>query len=196
VKIVGALLLVFLGSGAWLAQEVTNAPGVQVVSQRWHREELNPALLEDPLVYGTNRNPERASKEVDQQNNAKPKANRILLPDSPEQRTQRSNESASTEYVYEAKILNSSGQTIRRIDWQFDLFDPASKEVVGHHTFTSKTDLRPGKTTKLVGRNRSNPTSVIDASKAGVNSMNQFTIEVIINRIEYDSGQVWLRDPK
>lgn len=107
--------MLVLSAGAGLAQNIattTNAPGVELISQRWHREERNPALLEDPLVYGQNRNPDRSSREVDQQNNARLKANRILLPESPPERTQRSTENASTEYVYEVKIRNTGGTTI------------------------------------------------------------------------------------
>lgn len=190
-KVPGILLLLVLSAGALPAQ--TDSAPIEVLSNRWRREVRNPALLDDPLVSPGMRNPDRTAKAVDLENNARLKPNRILLPDAPQERTQRTAEDATTQYVYEVKILNTGRQTIRRIDWQFDLFEPTTQQLVGHHTFTSKTNVRSGKTTKLVERSRSIPVTLVEASQSGAKPMDQYPIQVIINRIEYDGGAVWVR---
>lgn len=190
-KVAGILLLLVLSGGALPAQTSDSAP-IEVLSNRWRREVRNPALLDDPLVSPGMRNPDRTAKAVDLENNARLKPNRILLPDSPQERTQRTAEDASIQYVYEVKILNTGRQTIRRIDWQFDLFEPTTQQLVGHHTFTSKTNVRFGKTAKLIERSRSSPVALVDASQASEKPIT-YVVQVIINRIEYDSGSVWIR---
>jgi len=196
VKVRGVVFLVVLGAGAGAAQEAARAPaapGVEVISNSWRREVRNPALLEVPLVSSRNRNPDRAQKEVDQENNSRLKANRLLLPDPPAENTERSLEGASIVYVYEVRILNAGVQTIRRIDWQFDLLDQNTQQEIGHHTFISRTSIRSGKTTKLVERSRYSPASLVDVSKAVEKSPNQYAVRVIINRVEYDRGPAWVR---
>ena len=79
-QVLDAMLLVVLAAGAAMAQDaagIPKAPGVEVISNSWRREVRNPALLEDPLVANQNRNPDRAQKEVDQENNSRLKANRF-----------------------------------------------------------------------------------------------------------------------
>ena len=195
-KVLDSMLLMVLAAGATVAQDaasIPRAPGVEVISSSWRREVRNPALLEDPLVASQNRNPDRAQKEVDADNNSRLKANRLLLPDPPTENTERSLEGASIVYVYEVRILNAGAQTIRRIDWQFDLLDANTQQEVGHHTFMSRASIRPEKIAKLVARSRYSPASLIDVSKAVEKSPNQYAVRVIINRIEYDRGPDWVR---
>ena len=193
-KVSGILLLLVLTAAALPAQTSDSAP-IEILSNGWRREVRNPALLDDPMVSPGTRNPDRAAKAVDLENNARLKANRILLPDSPQEHTQRSSEDPSTQYVYEVKILNTGRQTIRRIDWQFDLIEPTTQQLVGHHIFTSKTNVRFGKTAKLIERSRSSPVTLVDVSQAGEKPIT-YVVQVSINRIEYEGGSVWIRDAK
>lgn len=192
-KVFEVMLLVIVAAAVAAPQEAPPAPGVEVISNSWRREVRNPALLDDPQVFNQNRNPDRAQREVDQENNSRLKANRILLPETPTKKTQRSLEDPSVAYVYEVKILNTGGQTITRIDWQFDLLEANTKREVGHHTFTSRTNIQSGKAKKLVARSRSHPASLVDVANAGEKSPNQYAVRVIINRIEYDGGPAWVR---
>jgi hypothetical protein len=196
-KALNLLLMMFLLAGIAAAQAPTSppdAPGVIVMKNHWRREVRNPALDEDPLSVAQDQSDlERARKETMQENVDRAKANQppLRIPTSATRRDTPGR--ISTEYVYVATISNTGAKTIRKLIWEFVLFDPKTQREVGHHRFTNEVNLRPGTTANLVGRSQFPPASIVDATKAGEESPGQYSQQVVIYRIEYKNGPVWER---
>ncbi|MDX6385974.1 MAG: hypothetical protein QOK48_3547 [Blastocatellia bacterium] len=192
------VLLVVLTASVTAVQDPTtsrNPPDIKVLSNNWHREVRNPALLEDPTLINESRSPaDRAQKSSIPNPNGQIPVNRLLIPTSPKGPTTQTHDphGPSVQNIYEIKILNSGEQAISRLTWDFDLIEPDTGREVGHHTFTSRKTIRTGQTAKLSQRSTLIPVSLIDASKADHNSMRQFTVRVTIRRIEYEHGPAWV----
>ncbi|MDT4953062.1 MAG: hypothetical protein QOJ02_1200 [Acidobacteriota bacterium] len=190
-----ALLMLLLVSGA-AAQEpskLSDAPGTMLVKNSWRRQVRNPALDEDPLTVNEDEAElERARKETTRRNVSRVKGNQEPLP-LPNNAPRREMSPPFVEYIYEATISNTGEKTIRKLIWEYVLFDPKTEVQVGQHRFTNEVNIRPGKSANLVGRTKFPPAGVVDAKKAGNSSPGQYSEQIVIYRIEYKDGPAWER---
>lgn len=192
------LLLLLATDGA--AQSTTNSqnPPVVVTSKKWQREYRNPRLEEDPLRASEQQAQwQRATIQVLRTNAA------ILRSESSEKRQlpvpamgnapRDTSGRISDGYTYQFKLVNTGPKRIVGVVWDFVFIDPVTKTEAGHHQFTSKTNIRAGKSRNLAGRSHTPPVRVINAGTAGRNAKEKFTEEVVILSIKYDDGSTWTR---
>ena len=97
----------------------------------------------------------------------------------------------SVTYIYEVKVRNTGEKEIRTLIWEYVFFEPGTERELGRRRFVSRESIGPGKTRNLVLRSASSPTGTIDASKAGKKSRDEYSEQVVIQRIEYADGSVW-----
>ena len=97
----------------------------------------------------------------------------------------------SVRYLYEVKVRNTGVKSIRTLIWDYVFFEPATERELGRRRFVSKVRVSPGRTKNLVMESTSPPTLTIDAAKVGQNSQDQFSEQVVIQRVEYADGSVW-----
>ena len=208
------LTLLFLPAAVASAQPPTGtvvAPDVTVAQLKWRLEVNNPALTEDPMrANDEQRDWLRAQKETNRQNAARERAGQTALP--PPSRaigvtqpvsSEIANETTAPkrnlggdkppgiEYVYEAKVSNTGTKAIRALVWEYVLTDPETQREVGRHSFTSRVNIRPGKSEKLVGRSASPPAQVVNVSKSNKQERGQYVESLNIQRIEYADGTAW-----
>jgi len=192
-KISALVLLITLATGIAVVQDpqtLPDAPGVEVLGKSWRREEVNLALLEDPMARNNSRSTVPTTTE--QNSNMLP-ANRLIVPTTPKgPRVRRNSGGLRVRYLYEIKVLNGGAETIRMLSWDFDLYEPGTGRAVGHHSFISKKTVRTGQTASLVARTRSHPITIVDAEADG-ESDSEYLVRVTINRIEYEDGKAWVR---
>jgi hypothetical protein len=204
-KILNSLLLLFLLAGAVSAQQATSttsdAPGLTVLEKDWRRQVRNPMLEDDPMRASTDRlELERALKQ-NQSDNAV-RASMGMPPVPPPTRAPRTagnnnparNTRPTVEYIYKAKVRNTGAKAIRRLVWEYVFFDPATQREVGRRRHDNRVNIRPGKSSNLIGRSIAPPTGTIDAAQVGKKPKDQYVEQVVIERIEYADGTVWMRD--
>jgi hypothetical protein len=196
-KALNLLLMMFLLAGIAAAQtpsSLMDAPGVVVTKNSWRKEVRNPALDEDPLdVSQDQADLERARKETIIENAERAKANQPPLRIPTSTTSKDTPGRISTEYIYNATVNNTGQKTIRKLTWEYVLFDPKTQHQVGHHRFENEVNIRPGKTASLVGRTKFPPASIVDAKKAGEEAPGQYSEQVVIYRIEFKDGPAWER---
>ena len=203
-KIINSLLLLFLLAGVASAQAVTNPsesnpPGLTVLEKNWSRRVRNPLLEQDPMRASTERlDLERALKENQRENSVR--ANLGLPPLPPPTRGRSSSPETDVfagrpfvEYIYRAKVVNTGSKAIRKLSWDYVFSDPDTQKEVGRRRHENKVNIRPGKTASLSVRSVSPPTGTINANQVGKKPKEQYSEQVVIQRIEYADGTVWLR---
>jgi hypothetical protein len=192
------LLLLLLLAGVASAQAVSNpsdAPGVVVIEKSWRMIVRNPALEEDPLrVNQEEMELQRAQREVQRENTNRASRGQEPLP------LPRRNPSSRgptgpifMEYVYEAKFRNTGERKIRKLVWEYVFLEPGTEHEIGRRKIESKVSISPGKTGNVVERSPSPPAGTINVSQAGKKMREQYTEQVVIERIEYADGSVWQR---
>ncbi len=75
-------------------------------------------------------------------------------------------------FVYELRIRNVGNRVISAVRWEYDFVDPKTGKLVSRHSFSSKTALKPGRTTLLSERSLRPPTPVIDIAELGSDDEN------------------------
>jgi hypothetical protein len=199
-KIINLVLLLFLLAGGASAQAVStpsDAPGVAVIEKNWRREMRNPALEEDPLRPNREQaEMERAMKQNQRDNALRNNIGLPPLPPPPRVPSSRSDDTPSLtiEYVYRAKISNTGTKAIRKLVWEYVFFDPSTQREVGRRRNESKVNISPGKTSNVVVRSASPPAGTVNVAQTGKKSQEQYSEQVVIQRIEYADGSVWRRD--
>jgi hypothetical protein len=199
-KFLRIAVLICLPGAVAPAQEVSptlqEAPGVAVMQKNWHVEVRHPALDEDPFLAGREATQsERAKKETIRVNVINKQIGRDVAPLPNAQPSLINSDGPSKTYVYQVKIMNTGGKTIRALVWDYIFFDPDTQQEVGHHLYRSEISLQPGKSKKLNGLSQSPQTSVVDVAKTDKELQRQYSDRVVINRIEYADGSFWQRDP-
>lgn len=199
-----------------------DAPGVTVAEFRWRREVFVPALYEDPMRINQDRaDLERDQKAQARENIDRARQGQTPIPQptkkiasntpvgSTPMGTPLGDEPAgnrnlparkdpgvsSVHYLYEAKIKNTGVKTIRTLVWDYILFDPETEFEAGRHRFIGRVSVRAGKTATLVGRSRTPPTRIVQATKSSKELPGKHAERVVVDRIEYDDGTFWERSP-
>ena len=197
-----------------------DAPGVTVAQFRWHKEVFIPALYEDPMRINQDRDDlERDQKATAKENVDRAKQGQTPIPtptkkiasntpvgstpmgtplgDEPAGNRNLPAQSdpgvSSVHYLYEAKIKNTGVKTIRTVLWEYSLIDPDTNAEVGRHQFKTIVSIRGGKTANLVGRSKTPPTTIVQATKSIKETPGKQAERVVIDRIEYEDGSFWQR---
>jgi hypothetical protein len=169
-------------------------PGLVILEQSWERgRPPSPALYEDPLnVAADQARLQNAQKQTIQQNKIREKANVEQLP-VPQDTLGNTDQRRSDGYVYTytARVRNDGGKKIRRVVWDYLVFDSVAGREVGRHRFTSKVGVPAGQTKKLQGRSTSLPSDVINASAGADGAPARYSERVVIRQVEYEDGSVW-----
>jgi hypothetical protein len=166
---------------------------VTVIEKKWHVEVVNPALEKDPFAP----NQARQQEENAQKGDARENENRIkqgvptLAPRVPASSPETGSHRLSTAYVYEVKVRNTGDKTIHTLTWEYVFFEPGTEREVGRRQFISRVNISPGRIGNVVFRSASSPTGTVDASKAGKKSRDQYSEQVVIQRVGYADGSVW-----
>jgi hypothetical protein len=197
------LLLILSSAVAALAQTPASSPETPAVEVReisWRREVHNPMLDKDPFVHNREQwEKEREEIAIGKINAVRAKQGRPTIspnrPDKPTTVEVASDEPLAT-YVYKAKVTNTEAKTIRAVEWDYIFYDPSNNLEVGRHRHRNDVKIQPGKSAGLSARSVSPPTKVINISKTGKKTKEQYAERVVILRIEYADGSVWQRPAK
>lgn len=198
-RVLNLLLLLFLLAGGVSAQDlpaVADAPDVVVVEKKWRSEMRYPLLEQDPLRPNMEQMElERALKQNQRDNSIR--ASMGLPPLPPPTRVpamrEEKNGSPTVQYIYQARFMNSGTRQIKRVVWEYVFFDPATQKEVGRRSNDSKVEIRPGKTKNVTVRSAVPPTSTINVTQMGKKQPEQYTEQVVIQKIEYSDGTFWHR---
>lgn len=195
-------------------------PGITLAEIKWQREVFIPALYDDPMrINQDHRELERDKKNTTLENSTRARQGQTPIPtptkkiaanipvgstpmgvplgDEPAGNrnlpARAEPDAASTYYLYRAKIRNTGSKDIRNVIWHFVLIDSATETEVGRHRFIGKVSIKAGKSAELVARSRTPPTRIVRAGKSSQELPGKHTERVMIERIEYEDGSVWLR---
>lgn len=96
-------------------------------------------------------------------------------------------------FFYNATIKNSGTKTIKALDWDYVFFEPGTEVVLSRTSFTYVGKINPGKEKKLSQFTTSPPAQVVTVKGIENNPNKPFTERVVIIRIEYTDGSLWVR---
>ena len=168
-------------------------PNVTVVQKKWRIDVRNPKLEKDPVQTMNDRETaERQRKDAIRTNDI------LAERGMPSETTQVPGAVRDTDrsgitilYVYEIKLRNTGAKRIRKIMWDYVFFEPGTETEVGRRRFISKVNISPGGTGNVVARAAAPPTSTVNARTAGKKPEEQYSEQVVIQRVEYADGSVW-----
>ncbi len=190
-KFLSSLLLALLltaSASAQASSEPSPAPDIEVSKIGWHIEKFVPSLYDDPMrVNQEHSDLERDQKETLRQNVIRAQSGQLPLP-LPTQKPSVSSGNSSTGYRYEALIKNTGLKIIRQVEWEYCFLDSNGSEV-SHRLYTNKVNIRPGKTSRLIGRSTSAPAQVVQVTPS--NELSKHSERVVIKRIDYEDGSSW-----
>jgi hypothetical protein len=175
-----------------------NPPGTVVDGTKWRRESHNPMLDDDPLRANEQQAQlQRATIETLRTNAAIVRSGSRDVRQLPVPTVGVAPRNTSAHfadgYVYRFRLGNTGAKRIVKVVWDYVFIDPSTKTEAGRHRFVNKTNIRVGKSRNLVGRSKSPPVHVVDASMAGRSTKGQYAEEVVILSIKYDDGSTWTR---
>jgi hypothetical protein len=101
-----------------------------------------------------------------------------------------SNKPSSTVYFYRLVVRNAGTRVVKKFAWEYQPFsepDPLARQ------FFCYMKAKPTEKKEIELFSPLAPSRVIDASKAGAKSEKGSDGKIIINKIEYMDGTVWLR---
>ena len=88
------------------------------------------------------------------------------------------------QYVYEIRVLNSSGKPIEAIDWEYSIADSENTPIPRFHTFRR---IKPASAATLTGKSSAPPARVVNARSSQVATLQS---RVIIRCVLYSDGTV------
>jgi hypothetical protein len=97
-----------------------------------------------------------------------------------------------SEYRYKLTVKNTGTKIIKSVDWDYIFLDASGENVIGHHQFTSEEKIEPGKSKQLTVITSSPPARVVDAGESKGKAPPAAKGKVVIKRIEYKDGTVWV----
>lgn len=194
-KLMLLLFLLAAGVSAQPSLDMSDPPDLAVAEKSWRKEIRHPALDVDPFVANDEHKEfERAQKDNSIRNSVRVREGGTPQPTLPRTKPlENESQGPSARYVYRAKVRNTGTKTILALVWDYRFFNPDTLEEVGHHSFTQRVKIRPGKGCELIGQSASPPARVIDVTKAVKDLGARYSEKVVILRVEYADGSVWLR---
>jgi hypothetical protein len=194
------LLIILLAAGATaqVASGTSGPPDITVVKISWRSVERNFKLdTADPIgVPGSTArvavNQARIN-ETNRANNPGDHAPPVLL-DIPSAPAAPPNLRQWFNFIYEFTVKNTGSKIIRNLIWEHSFTDPATQQVVRRREYKSSKTIRPGKTVKLVVHSNLRPIGTTNANQAKQTSQDLSLEQMVIKRIEYTDGSVWVRN--
>jgi hypothetical protein len=203
VNILKAVVLAILLAGGAFAQVGSSAsgpPDVTVVAISWRSVKRNPKIDAAPPISNPGStarvavNQARINEANDARtNNPGTPAPPVLL-DIPSAPTAPPNLRQWFNFIYEFTVKNTGSKIIRKLVWEHSFTDPTTQQVVRRREYKSSTKIRPGKTAKLVVHSNLGPIGTINANQAGQTSPDLSPEQMVIKRVEYTDGSVWVRN--
>ena len=174
------------------------APGVEIISSTWRRESRSPRLNEDPLLVAESQGSlQDAQRRAIQENNARAKAAAKLDPVRiPTQAGTAAGAPArhpNAGYVHRVKVRNTGTKTISRLVWRYATPDAGAGPAEWSRPYEGDVKVRPGQTKRLTVRALSPPFNTVSATQAGTAAGGQPAERLVMVRVEYDDGTVWVR---
>src|ERR1051326_3412333 len=145
------VLLLSITVNAQTSSAPTDAPGVAVLQSKWHKSVYIPALYDDPMQVNQQQDDLRIEKKIiTKENKVRVSGGQSPLP-TPSKEIYSSiqdqpQSGRSVNYIYEARVKNTGGKTIRKIVWQYSFVNSETGEEISKHSYAQKLSLRPGKT--------------------------------------------------
>jgi len=96
-------------------------------------------------------------------------------------------------FVYKVGIKNDSDKTITEFDWDYVFFDAATGAEIGRRQFTGVEKIGPGKSKELTFQVSSPPAKTISVYALDKNERRGLSEAVVLVRVAYADGSVWLR---
>ena len=96
-------------------------------------------------------------------------------------------------FVYKVGIKNDSDKTITEFDWDYVFFDAATGAEIGRRQFTGVEKIGPGKSKELTFQVSSPPAKTISVYALDKNERRGLSEAVVLVRVAYTDGSVWLR---
>lgn len=199
-KIFSLIVLMLAACFAISAQvsKTSSATDLIVVRQSWRFQ-----VSANPSTEKTNSDPFRANNEQrefaratlnNMQENRIRAAQGLPLVDPPSRENlalDYKNSVKTGDYIYQAEVKNTGQKTIRSFTWDYVFFDKTKNLEAGRRHFTSTKKIRPGETKKLSEKSFLYPTNTIDAAQGDKKFNQQYSEQIIIQKITYSDGSVW-----
>lgn len=96
-------------------------------------------------------------------------------------------------FVYKVGIKNDSDKTITEFDWDYVFFDASTGVEIGRRQFTGVEKISPGKSKELTFQVSSPPAKTISVYALDKNERRGLSEAVVLVRVAYGDGSVWLR---
>lgn len=168
-------------------------PELTIIQKKWRVDVRNPQLEKDPIQAMNDREvAERQRKDAERTNDM------LVERGMPSQTSQvpgaireTGRSGITVLYVYEVKLRNTGAKGIRKIMWDYVFFERGTETEVGRRRFVSKVNISPRSTSNVVARAAAPPASTVNARTAGKKPEEQYSEQVVIQRVEYADGSVW-----
>jgi hypothetical protein len=192
-----ATLVLLLSTVPVIAQEnnaSSNPPDLIVIEKSWSKNSSSPLRDSNPL--GPN---EALINQTHLEKAAIRRREEYSLPNQPTEArmpipaAQPIPPSAVTTYGYKMKVKNNGAKTIKSVDWEYQFLDPQTLEVMGYRRIKNDKKIRPGEIKVLEKHFTRQPTILVNVNTLGKKYKDQFTERLIIHRIQYSDGSVWVR---
>ncbi len=96
-------------------------------------------------------------------------------------------------FLYELKVKNLDEKTIRSFIWEYQPVKESTLQNASSRRFLCVEKIKEGDSKTLRIVSHLPPVNVVDAAVSGDESMKDFAVDVVINRVEYADGTVWKR---
>ena len=96
-------------------------------------------------------------------------------------------------FVYKVEIKNNADKAIAEFDWDYVFFDAATGAEIGRRQFTGVEKIGPGKSKELTFQVSTPPAQTISVYALNKNERRGLSEAVVLVRVAYADGSVWLR---
>lgn len=193
-RILISTIIMFLVAVNVSAQTASSEPDVTVLDKKWRVDIRNPQLERDPIQAMEDRERQEQQRRDNERTNDILRERGMPVPSSGVPDADRSSKPAGKTvlYVYEVKVRNNGAKGIRKLTWDYVFFEQGTETELGRRRFISRVNLSAGGTTNVVVRAAAPPTRTVAAGSAGKKPRDQYAEKIIIQRVEYADGSVWL----
>lgn len=189
-NITAVLILVFFGNAV-----ASNSSEILVLSYSWSKEAMKEQGVDVDFFELSDINPTEAFGQRDQR--CRPKASREAGDENDKGSGGKIHWPVSCgvrwveQFVYRAKIKNSSLKEIRSISWDYIFLEPSTGRELSRHSFRSLENVPSGQVATLAGLSTRPPTEVVTVEMLlrGLNST--YTERVNIVEIDFADGTHW-----
>jgi hypothetical protein len=98
-------------------------------------------------------------------------------------------------FSYELKVENIGTRVIKAVGWDYVFIDPTNNREEGRRSFSSITNIGPGKKKTLKGTTPTFPTTTVSAAALEKDAKKPFKEEVIITCMAFADGSYWFAKP-